>query len=301
MTRSRSSLPLFDSSSAGRLDVPVLAELGPVRSTSADLPPPGPLRLGEVYLGAGRPVRATPAPAMWLTDEEVVGGAQRWRGLVDRFPDTGLWPLLTMPLEYAATQRPWDAGEFDPVPVADVEALDPAELLAGAWAGWLVPMGENPYVEHLRPFGAPFPGLAPPLPVRGEPASVPGDRLDRFGLSRLGLVRCDRPADAVAVIGWYGACNYRRTEEVAAVLRSWEDRFGVVLAGLGFARMTLLLPHPPASLEEALPIAAEVTALCRDVISLDGPTDAFGWRAGGTVEGLARCLVGEPVWTLWWD
>lgn len=60
MTRSRASLPLFDSSSAGRLDVPVLADLGPVRSTSAGLPPPGPLRLDDVYWA--RAGRSAPSP-----------------------------------------------------------------------------------------------------------------------------------------------------------------------------------------------------------------------------------------------
>jgi len=301
MTRSRSALSLFDLPSGPSVDVPVLSRLGPVRSASADLPAPGPLRLGDVYLGSGRPVRAVPAPAMWLTDDEVTGAAERWRGLVDQFPETGLWPLLTMPLEFVPTQRPWDAAEFDSGSVADADVVDLAEFFAGAWSGWLVPMGEDPYVEHLRPFGAPFPGLAPPMRADGDPASVSADRLDRFGLCRLGVVRCDRPADAVAAIGWTGACNYCQPSEVTAVLRSWEDRFGVVLAGLGFARMTLLVPHPPADEEEALPIAAEMVALCRDVISFDGPTDAFGHRSGGTVAGLARCLVGEPVWTLWWD
>jgi hypothetical protein len=301
MTRSRPSASLFDSSSGGFVSVPLLSELGPVRPISGVLPLPGPLRLGEVYLGAGRPLRAVPAPAMWLTDEEVTGAAERWRGLVDQFPETGLWPLLTTPLEWTAAQRPWDAGEFDPAPRADVDGVEPVDFLAGQWRGWLVPMGEDPYVEHLSPFGAGFPGLAPSLSREEAPDWVPAGRLDWFGRSRLGLVRCDRPADVVAAIGWAGACNYCRAAEVSAVLRSWEDRFGVVLAGLGFATMTLLVPHPPVSVEEALPIAAEMVALCRDVISFDGPAGAFGFRAGGTVAGLARCLVGESVWTLWWD
>jgi hypothetical protein len=88
---------------------------------------------------------------------------------------------------------------------------------------------------------------------------------------------------------------------VSAVLRSWEDRFGVVLAGLGFATLTLLVPHPPGDESEALPIAAELAALCPDVLSEDGPVDGFGYLSGGTVAGLARVVVDRPVWTLWWD
>jgi hypothetical protein len=120
-------------------------------------------------------------------------------------------------------------------------------------------------------------------------------------MTRLGLVRCHRPADAVALIGWTGAINRRDADQVSAVLRSWEERFGAVLAGLGFATMTVLLPHPPSDEAEALPIAAELAALCPDVLSEDGPIDGFGYVAGGTIGGLARVLVGRCVWKLWWD
>ncbi|WP_051684265.1 DUF4253 domain-containing protein [Blastococcus sp. URHD0036] len=289
MTRSSSSW-IFEPSFGAHIDVPVL---GPVRPTSASLPAAGPLRLGDVSLGSGRPVGGTPAPALWLTDDRVPDTAEVWRRLVDLFPETGLWPLLATPFERSR--------ETDPVPPADVDAVDPAVFLADQWAGWLVPIGEHPYVEHLTPYGAHFPGLAPPLVRDGDPASATSGLLGDWGLRRLGLVRCDRPADAVAALGWTGAGNYCGTAEVAAVLRSWEDRFGVVLTGLLGGSMDLLLPHPPASVSEALPVAAEVAAFCRDTLRVDGPGEAFGYRSGGTVEGLARCLVGEPVWTLWWD
>src|SRR3954465_14554102 len=89
------------------------------------------------------------------------------------------------------------------------------------------------------------------------------------------FVRCRRPADVVALMGWRGAINRRSAEEVSAVLRSWEDRFGVVVAALGFATLTLLVPHPPTDGCDALPLAAELAALCPDVLSEDGPVDGF--------------------------
>jgi hypothetical protein len=197
--------------------------------------------------------------------------------------------------------RPWHSGELDPVPLARVDALDAAAGLAEGWADSLVPMGENPYVEHLRPYGAAFPGLAP-RPARGSAAApVTMDALGPWMTRRLGLVPCHRPADAVALIGWNGAINSRRAEQVSAVLRSWEVRFGVVLIELRFATLTLLVPHPPGDVSEALPIAAELAALCPDVLSQDGPIDGFGYGSGGTIAGLARLLVDRPVWTLWWD
>lgn len=75
----------------------------------------------------------------------------------------------------------------------------------------------------------------------------------------------------------------------------------MVVVALGFATLTLLVPHPPADEAEALPLAAELAAVCPDVLSYDGPLDGFGYRAGGTIGGLARLLVNRSVWTLWWD
>jgi hypothetical protein len=76
------------------------------------------------------------------------------------------------------------------------------------------------------------------------------------------------------------------------VLRGWEERFGVVLAGLGFDTLTLLVPHPPVDEEQAAPIAAEIAALCPDTLR-HGAADTLG--------GLARLLVDEPVWKQWFD
>ena len=121
------------------------------------------------------------------------------------------------------------------------------------------------------------------------------------GHGRRGLVPCRRPSEAIASIGWLGAINGSTAAEISAVLRSWEERFGVVLAGLGFATLTLLVPYQPADQSQALTIAAQLAALCPDVLAEDGPADGFGYASGGTVEGLARLLVDRPFWKLWWD
>lgn len=240
-------------------------------------------------------------PALCSTGEETPHDANAWGPLVDQFPETGLWPLALTPLAFDGEDRPWASGELVPIRTAAVDALDAAAVLEEGWADSLVPMGENPYVDHLRPFGAVFPGLAPALRPAGQPLRTPADVRGVEAAARWGLVRCSRPADAVAVIGWQGAINRRTTAQVCVVLRSWEDRFGVLLASLGFATLTLLVPDPPEDEEQALPIAAELAALCPDVLSEDGPVDGFGYVAGGTIEGLARALVARPVWKLWWD
>ena len=288
------------------MSIPALPDASSVPLASG-LPPAGPCRVEDVDVGIGRPAKVGCLQAgpgadtgLWVTDDEVADPVTAWRRLVGRYPETGLWPLLLMSLAADYDHRPWHSGELDPLPLARVDALDAAAVLAEGWANSLVPMGENPYVEHLRPYGPAFPGLAAP-PRRDTPGAVPVEVLQPWASWRLGLVPCHRPADAVALIGWQGAINSRSPEQVSAVLRSWEDRFGMVLVGLGFATLTVLVPHPPATESGALPVAAELAALCPDVLSEDGPVDGFGHVSGGTVAGLARVLVHRTVWTLWWD
>ncbi len=244
---------------------------------------------------------AEQATGLWISDDVAMDAGARWRRLADLYPGTGLWPLLLTPLPFDGGRRPWDSGELEPVPVAEVDTLRPEDVLAQGWADSLVPLGTAPHVEHLRPYGATFPGLAAPRLRADAPLEVPTAPVGTGGWSRIGLVPCRRPADAVATIGWHGAINSRSTAQVSAVLRSWEERIGVVLMGLGFATLTLLVPHPPADESEALPIAAELAALCPDVLSEDGPVDGFGYASGGTIAGLAALLVDRRLWKLWWD
>ncbi|NEK87625.1 DUF4253 domain-containing protein [Blastococcus saxobsidens] len=289
------------------ITVPLLRDVRVPSSLRSRFPAEGRLRLNDIDLGSGRPAVArglasevAPAPALWLADHDTSDAAAMWQPLVDIFPQTGLWPLVLRPLGGDSADRPWDSGEFEPQPLTDVDALPAQTVLGAGWADSLVPMGSDPYVEHLRPFGAEFPGLSAPLRLESR-ASVPGGAIAPARWGRIGLVPCRRPADAIAAIGWHGSVNRRSAVEVSAVLRSWEERFGTVLAALGFATMTLLLPSPPADESEALPIAAELAALCPDVLAEDGPVDGFGFTSGGTVQGLARRLVDRPVWKLWWD
>ena len=291
------------------IPVPSLPDVGVPSSMRPELPAAGRLRLGDVDLGMGRPAASQGvipeagrglAPALCLADHGTSDAANTWRRLVDLFPETGLWPLVLTPLSGDGQDRPWDSGELEQIPLAHVDALHASAVLAEGWADSLVPMGADPYVEHLRPFGAEFPGLSAPLRRVEPPAEAPADAITH-GRARIGLVPCRRPADAVAAIGWHGAINRRSPAQVCAVLRSWEDRLGIVLTGLGFATLTLLVPYPPTDESEALPIAAELAALCPDVLAEDGPVDGFGYAAGGTVAGLARLLVNRPIWRLWWD
>src|SRR5215469_17486737 len=103
--------------------------------------------------------------------------------------------------------------------------------------------------------------------ARGFPASRPlcrgtGPGADAKGSEAVHTACADRagargtPGRHPAAHG-LGACNSRTASELAAVLRSWEDRFGVRLLEVGFADIRLLVSRPPQTLEAAQPIAAE--------------------------------------------
>ena len=100
-----------------------------------------------------------------------------------------------------------------------------------------------------------------------------------------------RPADVLPRLGWVGACNSRTSVEIAAVLRSWENRFGARLLEVGFADIRLLVSRPPRTLEAAQQIAAEHFAFC----------DAAGRTGLSGVGEIAPSLVNNPFWDFWWD
>lgn len=266
------------------------------------LPAAGPLQLGPVMLPAGRPVVARDAdgsslpPVVWTTDDELPGASRAWAAIAAQFPSTGLWPLLLQGL-YDGSGRPWSNGELSPVPEAAIDDLDAGTVLRDGWSGWLVPI-RNPWAPGtgpLAPFGPAFPGLTPTQPpADAGTAARPG------GSARLGLVSCRRPADTVGLMGWLGAINYRRPAEVSAVLRSWEERFGVVPVGLGFATLTLLVTRPPTTEDDAQRVAAEVAALCPDALWQPESLPPYVER-DCTLEALAAELAGQPIWRLWWD
>jgi hypothetical protein len=275
---------------------------GPPRAREAGrLPPAGPLRLGAVELGPGQPIvvrrgeEAAPS-TVWATDDVVSEPVAAWNELAHQFPATGLWPLLLHGL-YDGSGRPWDSGELEPVTEADVDALDVREVLAAGWRGWVVPI-RNPWplgTGPLAPFGDEFPGLAPPQPTsRTLPIASPG------GFARMGLVSCRRPADPVALAGWLGTINVTGPTQVSAVLRSWEDRFGAILVGLGFATITLLVTRPPVTDDDALLLAAEVAALCPDALWQPEALPLSRLR-DPSLESMSRLLVREPLWQLWFD
>uniref|UniRef100_UPI001CCFB43F DUF4253 domain-containing protein n=1 Tax=Streptomyces sp. LS1784 TaxID=2851533 RepID=UPI001CCFB43F len=108
---------------------------------------------------------------------------------------------------------------------------------------------------------------------------------------RIGLVRADGGAEALAACGWNGTNGHGDSGEIAAVLRSWQQRFGARVVQVGTASLELSVAAPPVGPGEALLVAAEHVAFCPDNLSQHG-------------EGLADYaeeLVGTGNWGFWWD
>jgi hypothetical protein len=243
--------------------------------------PPGHLVVPSEEFAAGVP---SIHPVLWVSSAIVEEVGAVWFDLAKRFDHHGLWPLVLDTLDGDET-RPWDSAELDPQLSVDPATHDAAAVLVELWDTCVPDSGE---IDELAPYGRAFPGLA--AATTGGPTEIDDDVLGADG--RLGLVATTRPADVPTIVGWTGPLNYESDMgKLSAIMRSWEDRFGAYLIGLGFDTMTFIVERPPTSLEHATAIAAEHFAFCPDRV----------WQDLGSLQSLATALVEAPLWHFWWD
>jgi hypothetical protein len=88
---------------------------------------------------------------------------------------------------------------------------------------------------------------------------------------RIGLAPASRPSDVLPLLGWTPS-DQSDALPIAAVARSWEDRFGARLLRVGFAAFSLLVDRPPRTIGHAQRIAAEHFVFC-DECAGQGLTD----------------------------
>lgn len=261
------------------------------------LPDEGELRVGSVSLPAGKWVHAgfeDAIPVAWITREAVPDAGRVWSALSSAHQQTGLVPFLLGTL-YGDTTRPWDQEEFSyPADPADLDRMDAAGVLSRMWDGEMPSDEEDeeedePWTAMRAPFSKQFPGLAPP-----EDTPLSSEQLDKVLRSlppkRIGLVPAARPADVLPLIGWTPS-DQSDALPIAAVVRSWEGRFGARLLEVGFDEFRLLVDRPPRSVEHAQRIAAEHFAFC----------DEFAGRGLHDIPSITASLMGTPIWTFWWD
>jgi hypothetical protein len=265
-----------------------------------------PPRTGAPRVGGIALPRGTRAPEPWGgfwcsedPSEETFAFASH---LARAFPETGLWPLL-WDSQYESPADYWSGGgDVDPV-----DEVDAATVLAEGWHRY------PPRPEWVEPIGVEFPGLA-------EPTLAPGGAFDPFSAihrhrgafpdaiagtlePRLLLVSCNRPADAIAAMGYVP--NEIAVEQAAAVLRSWEERFGAVTTSF-FGTVELAVAAPPRSFEHALRVAAEHYAFApHETAGRPGALREFAlWltdEAASLRSWRSSATVSPNVWTLGWD
>ncbi|MFJ9605965.1 DUF4253 domain-containing protein [Kitasatospora sp. NPDC101176] len=270
------------------------------------LPPQATL---PVPLPPGRPVAGEQwgrrEPYLWISDDAAPAGL--WQQLHRAHPQTGLWPLLLVPLREDGEFRPWLSGELSPEAASDPSYYDPAALLRTWWRGIsstgededgdeLFPEDAAELQEALAPFGPRWPGPAPAATLRegaaGSEARALADVLQGLRGPRLGLVGAASGAEALVACGWRGPTNHEEdTAKIAAVLADWERRFGAQVVQVGFDTLDLSVAAPPTTPAEALRVAAEHTALCPDLV----------FQGTGALTAYAEELVGSHHWSFWWD
>ncbi|MET9967273.1 DUF4253 domain-containing protein [Streptomyces sp. NPDC006356] len=233
-------------------------------------------------------------PLLWLSDDRAA--TADWTALRRTAPAVGLLPVL---LDVGAGHGGPELWELMPGEMSYAGDHDAEEVLEEFW-------------EEYAEDDAPWPGLTTPEATKGtgategtgpaqDPESVASDIVDalldgRGPLKdpRLALVPARRSADIPTAIGWMGPANHENdTGRLSAVLRSWEDRFGIRTVAVGFDTLLVSVAAPPTTLAEAESLAAEHFAFCPDNI----------WQGtDSTLRTYAENqLLDQPAWHFWWD
>jgi hypothetical protein len=94
-----------------------------------------------------------------------------------------------------------------------------------------------------------------------------------------------------AYLRWGNWNDCPAPEYHVAALRSWRDRFGAELIGLGHDVMNIRVRRRPTNRAEALDLAREQYSYCSDIVD----------QGVGTLNALAASLMENDWWYFWWD
>jgi hypothetical protein len=273
------------------------------------LPEDGPALIGGVPLPAGQRIYGwdneddrNVRPVAWVTSHPVADAGYAWLALSDAHPLTGLVPVLVS----RAGDMPGIDGEAfmfsGPEDVGLIDSMSAADVLT---AGWEISEEEfdDYWAGQYAPFGREFPGLAPPQQER-LPMAVLHQAVATEQPAFLALVAAARAADVPAAVGWTGfGVDRPGTPEahslaVAAVLRSWQARFGARPLRMGSDMiLRVLVERPPVTMEAAIAVAAEHRAFADEY----GRFDKDQGSSGQSIRELAAELAEQPIWHFRWD
>lgn len=98
------------------------------------------------------------------------------------------------------------------------------------------------------------------------------------------------PCRVFAYLPFGGWNECPEADDLIAVCREWQKRYGAVPAMLSHDILQMYVPQPLTDADEALKLAAEMFAFCGDLS-----------QGIGTDRLLAKSLVGSRFWYFWWD
>lgn len=211
---------------------------------------------------------------------EALDGHPAYAALLAGAATTNACPVWITPRGLERIEPPDDAAAA----LARIDDVDPAAHLARHW-------GESCPLCGCRDALPRGPSVLIPAIGSAEPPQAVAAR-SGHRRGHLAIVPAARPADALTVLGWMGACNRGAdVAELSAVLRSWEDRFGAVLVNLDDAVLWLSVAAPPRTQQQCLHVAAEHFSFCPDV-DRENPRP---------LQTYAGTLLNAPAWRFWWD
>jgi hypothetical protein len=110
------------------------------------------------------------------------------------------------------------------------------------------------------------------------------------------LIPAGRPADVLSAAGWFATDAWDSALPIAAVLRSWEERFGARLLQIGpSAEIRLLVGRPQRTMAAAQAIAAEHWAFCGAWVDQVHDIELT------TLADMVPRVLNGAVWGFWWD
>ncbi|MFB6941637.1 DUF4253 domain-containing protein [Streptomyces sp. NPDC060286] len=262
----------------------------------ATLPNPLPsLATSGVQLPPGALVDATidgpwHEPLLWYADAPASPGT--WAAMRAAGRPVGLLPVLIDGGRRDQWPETWDLMPDSASYPGDHDA---EEVLGEYWADCAP--------DELDAAADEWPGLAPSPAADGpdNPDDLAAAIADEctgpdgwYPGTRAALVPARRSADIPAAIGWSGPVNYEDdVARLCAVLRSWEDRFGIRIVVIGFDTLTVSVGRPPTTLAEARALAAEHFAFCPDNINQSPPYDLDVYAE--------KMVLKQETWSFWWD
>lgn len=237
----------------------------------------------------------------WESRESDRDLADLWLTCARKFPMTGLWPICDA--NELSPMRCWDCVSDDGKP----DWLDPYAIPTDVYdvvnvadrVGYFCDPHDEPelYLELLEDCGIKDTSLtlARATPMPANPLSLLATPDGFYAPKSLTLVACRRPSDSVLLLD-FGVPNAAATPGIfAGVLRSWEQRFGVVPVMLNPGWTSFQVLAPPTQEFEVERLATEVVSFAEDSAAQGGIHIWFGDNV--TPQEVAR----SREWLIWWD